>query len=212
VTGPAPWSCAAHARAASRVLCPRFGLTALLVVAAAVLPACGESAKGLIPTRNAGPLQSDFEAVARAAERGNGSCTATEAAIAKTELDFNALPHSVSSGLRSTLRQGIANLRIRALALCTQPLPASTTTTTSPTTVTTKTTPTVTQTTPTPTTPTSTTPTTTEPGGGTPGPEGERGPESESGAGSEGAGASPGAGANSGAGRDAAHTAPGDLG
>jgi hypothetical protein len=178
----------------------RILVTGLLGISAALLVACGGSGKGLIPTANAGPLQSDFEAVAQAAESGEGSCTATEAAIAKTESDFAALPSSVDKGLRKTLSAGIANLRHRALALCAQPLPQSTTTTSTPTTTTsTQTTPTTTtrtETTPTtPTTPTPTTPTATTPGGGTPAP----GSESEPGAAS-GPGGGTGIGGESGAG------------
>jgi cytoskeletal protein RodZ len=187
----------AHGRVALRIL-----LTGLLGVAAALLVACGSSGKGLIPTANAGPLQSDFEAVAQAAESGEGSCTATEAAIAKTESDFAALPSSVDKGLRKTLTLGIANLRRRALALCAQPLPQSTSTTTTPTTTTsTQTTPTTTPTETTPTTPTISTPTTptaTTPGGGTPAP----GSESEPGAAS-GPGGGTGIGGESGAGGSA---------
>jgi hypothetical protein len=157
----------------------RVLLAGLLGMSAALLVACGGSGKGLIPTANAGPLQSDFEAVAQAAESGEGSCTATEAAIEKTESDFAALPATVDAGLRKTLNVGIANLRRRALALCAQPLPQSTSTTktsTTPTTATstqtapTTTTTTHTETSPTPTTPTPTTPTATTPGGGTPAP------------------------------------------
>jgi cell division septation protein DedD len=153
----------------------RCALAALLGVAAALIISCGSSGAGLIPTGNAGPLQSDFETVAQAAQSGNGSCTGTEAAIAKTEHDFNTLPASVDSSLRSTLRQGISSLRARALALCAQPLQQPTVTAT--TTKSTQTTPTPTQTTPTQSTPTqttpttpTTTPTTTTPGGGTPAP------------------------------------------
>ncbi len=178
---------------------------ALLGVAAAlVVSSCGSGGKGLIPISNAGPLQSDFEAVAQAAQSGNGSCGKTAAAIRKTEQDFAALPTSVNAGLRTTLHQGIANLRTRALVLCTQPLPQATatspppsTTSTQPTTPTTTTTSTVTQTTSTQTTPTVTTPTTPEPtpppGGGTPAP-GAGGGESPSGAGSGQGGGGTGAG------------------
>jgi hypothetical protein len=189
----------------------RIPLAGLLGVSAALLVACGSSGKGLIPTANAGPLQSDFEAVAQAAESGEGSCTATEAAIEKTESDFAALPATVDTGLHKTLNVGIANLRRRALALCAQPLPQTTSTTktsTTPTTSTsTQTTPaptttTHTETSPTPTTPTPTTPTATTPGGGTPapgsgsgsepgvsnGPGGGTGIGGESGAGAPGAG------------------------
>jgi hypothetical protein len=153
---------AAYARAARALLAAGLGAaTALLLVS------CSGSG-GLIPAGNAGPLQGDFQAIASAAERGNGKCADTEAAISKTELDFSGLPSSVDAGLRSTLRQGIDNLKRRALGLCTQPLPAATNTTATST-QTTTTTPATTQTT---TTNTSTTPPTTttnaSPGGGTP--------------------------------------------
>jgi hypothetical protein len=157
----------------------RGAVTGLLGAAAALLLACGSSGAGLIPSGNAGPLQSDFEVIAQAAQSGNGNCAATEAAIIKTERDFRALPPSIDSGLRNTLRQGIANLRARALVACTQPLAQSTvtssTTKSTPTTTTTETTPTTTQTTPTATTPTTTTPTSTGPGGGTAAPNGGNG-------------------------------------
>jgi hypothetical protein len=159
----------------------------LLGVLAAVLISCGGSAAGLIPAGNAGPLQSDFEAVATAAQSGNGSCEATKAAIEKTERDFRALPGNVNSGLRNTLGQGITNLRERALVACTQPLAGSTATsntttttdTTPPTTTTDTTPPTTTTSTTTPTT--STTPPTTTPGGGTPAPSGEGAPAGQGG-------------------------------
>jgi hypothetical protein len=165
-------------------------LAGLLGVLAALLVGCGSSGKGLIPAANAGPLQSDFEAVAQAAQSGEGSCTATEAAIAKTETDFAALPGTVDSGLHKTLSLGIANLRRRALALCAQPLPQTTTTTktTTPTTATsTQTVPTTTsthsETTATSTTPPTSPPTATTPGGGTPAPGNESGPGASSGPG-----------------------------
>jgi hypothetical protein len=148
---------------------------AALGLAAALLISCGSSGKGLIPTADAGPLQGDFEAVSQAALNGNGSCATTEAAIAKTEQDFNALPASLDAGLRSRLREGITNLSKRGRELCSQPLTPVTTATTQKTTTTPATT--TTPTTTTPTTPTTTTPattttptTTTETGGGTPAP------------------------------------------
>jgi len=188
----------------------RVLLAGLLGVSAALLVACGGSGKGLIPSANAGPLQSDFEAVAQAAQSGEGNCTATEAAIEKTETDFADLPSTVDAGLHKTLSVGISNLRRHALALCAQPLPqaTSTTKTSTPTTTTststTPTTPTHTETTTTPTTPTATTP-----GGGTPAPGNESTPgassgpgggtgiggESGSGAGGAGGSGTPGAGA-----------------
>jgi hypothetical protein len=152
----------AYARVVRALLAAGLGAaTALLLVS------CSGSG-GLIPTGNAGPLQSDLQTIASAAERGNGKCSETEAAISKTELDFAGLPSSVDASLRSTLRQGIDNLKHRALALCTQPLPGATNTSAT-TTQTTTTTPSTTQTT---TTNTSTTPPTTttnaSPEGGTP--------------------------------------------
>ena len=153
----------------------RLTLAASLGIAAAVLIACGSSGKGLIPATNGGPLQSDIEAVDQAAQEGNGDCSATEAALLKTDQDFAGLPSSVDSGLRDNLRQGISNLRSVALKLCTQPLSPTTTTATTP-----KTPSTPTVTTPTTTTPTTTTPVETPeteepqenpgPGGGTPAP------------------------------------------
>jgi hypothetical protein len=150
----------------------RAALAVVLGVLAALLISCGGSGKGLIPVADAGPLQTDFEAVAQAAENGYGSCASTESALLKTEQDFAALPPSVDSGLRSTIRQGIDNLRTHALALCAQPRPQSTLTTTTPKTTTsttsTDTTPTETQSTPTETQPS--TPSPSGPGGGTPAP------------------------------------------
>jgi hypothetical protein len=166
----------------------RLLTAALLGAALAVaLVSCGSSGKGLIPTADAGPLQSDFEEVAQAAQNGNGNCTATTEAINKTERDFAALPASVDAGLHGKLNEGISNLRERALALCAQPLAQTNTTTTPRTTTTTAPAPkqepttTSTDTTSTPTSPapaqTPTTPTATTPsnnGGGTvaPGSEG----------------------------------------
>src|ERR1700681_1985530 len=43
----------------------RLLVAGALGVGAALLVSCGSSGKGLIPTGNAGPLQSDYEAVAR---------------------------------------------------------------------------------------------------------------------------------------------------
>jgi hypothetical protein len=142
----------------------------LLGVGAAVLVSCGSSGKGLIPLSYAGPLQGDFQAVLQAAQEGNGSCSATEAKIRKTEQDLNALPATIDSGLRGRLAEGVANLSARARVLCSEPL-AQATTTTETTTVTT-TTPTSTATQPTstepsttPTTGTAPTPTTSQPPG-----------------------------------------------
>jgi hypothetical protein len=157
----------------------------LLGLAAVAVSSCGSSTTGLIPEENAGPLKSDFEAVAKAALAGNGNCGETDEAVNKTEQDFAALPSSVNAGLRTTLQTGIANLSARARQACAQPLAATTTTgasststSTSSTTSTTTSTPTSTSTTSTSSTATVTPPTaTTTPGvgGGTQAPPGESG-------------------------------------
>jgi hypothetical protein len=187
--------------AAVRRRCLRATRAAVLAIAIAGVASCGESGKGLIPSASAGPLKGDFEEVARAAEEGNGSCSATEDALMKTERDFSALPASVDAGLRHRLSAGIANLRSDALARCRQPHPQSTVTTTTPKTTTTQTTPstpTHTETTP---APAKSTPTPPAPeGGGTaaPGTGGEAAPGS-----GEGAGETPEEGGGEGNGRHA---------
>lgn len=176
-------------------------LAALLGVGAALLVACGSSGKGLIPAAQGGPLQSDIEAVDQAAQNGNGDCSATEAALLKTDQDFAALPASIDTGLRSNLRQGVENLRKVAKEACTQPL-ANTVTTTTPKTTSTATTPSTTTTTTTPST-TTTTPTTSTPessetpgaGGGTPAPGEGQGKSPGEGAGGAGAEENGGVGA-----------------
>lgn len=185
------------ARLARRVRALRALTAALAGLAAALLVACGSSGGGLIPASAAGPLKGDFEAVERAAENADGNCSATEAALLKTEQDFSALPASVDSGLRNNLRQGIANLRVRAREVCVQPGTQTTTTNTSTTTSTpTTTTPTTTtSTTTTPTTPPTTTPTTPGSGGGTPAPGEEEAPAENGKGGGAGEGGSGGVGA-----------------
>ncbi len=169
---PAPPSARPPIPAPARRRLSRALAAGALGVCAALLVSCSSSGKGLIPTSAAGPLQSDFEAVAQAAENGDGDCTATESALLKTEQDFARLPSSVDAGLRDTLHRGIENLRTRSLALCAQPLPQATTTQTTPktTSTTTPTTSTETQTTSTSTTPPTSTPSPSGPGGGTPAP------------------------------------------
>ena len=183
----------------------RAGVACALGFAAALLVSCGSSGKGLIPPAQGGPLRGDFAAVNRAATSGNGECGPTETAIARTEQDFAALSSAVDPGLRNNLRQGIGNLRARALILCAQPGGGTTTGTTTSkttTTTTTDTTPTQTETTTTPTTPvttpTQTTPTTTAPGGGTVAP----GDEAPAGAGN-GQGGGTGVGQAGGSGQEA---------
>jgi hypothetical protein len=181
---------------ATAALLLRVLLVASLGVLAALLISCSSSGKGLIPLSDAGPLQSDFEAVAQAAENGDGSCAQTESALLKTDQDFASLPTSVDTGLRSTLHQGIENLRSRSLALCAQPLPQSTITSTTPktTTSTTTSTPTETESTETQTTPAPETEGPSGPGGGTQAPGETHVGEAEGGIGAGGAapGSSPG--------------------
>jgi hypothetical protein len=173
-------------------------VTAALGAAAALAVSCAGPGGSLIPTGNAGPLKQDFAAVADAAQKGNGSCAATETAIAQTEHDYRALPAAVDQGLRGRLREGIEKLREDALQLCLQPLAQTTATSTSPQrTQTPTTTPAVTQTTPTQTSPTTSTSTTPGTGGGTPAPGAGSEPPNEGG----GAGAG-GAGEGNGNGRD----------
>lgn len=91
------------------------------------LAACGGQAAGLIPTADAGPLESDFEAVARAAQAGN--CTATERALEQTRGDFEKLPSArVSAALQARLEKGIANLEKVARTRCQQRTTTTTTT------------------------------------------------------------------------------------
>ena len=186
----------------------KLALAALLGAAAAALVACGSSGNGLIPAAQAGPLQGDIEAVEKAAEEGNGNCSATEAALLRTDRHFDALPSSLDSTLRGKLKLGIENLHKVAMEACLQALPLTNTVTTPRTTTTT------TPTTTTPTTPTTTTTTnttTTPPpsggaeseetehehgtGGGTPAPGESKPPGAGSGgAGSEESGGGNGAG------------------
>ena len=185
-------------------LAPRLLTAALLGLACAALVACGSSGKGLIPAADAGPLQNDFETIAREAEAGNGNCAATNGAIAKTEADFAALPGSVDPGLHAHLREGIENLAKRSREMCREPsagttatATTTTSTTTRPTTSSTSTTSTSTSTTTSTPSSSSTSPTTTipNPGGGTPAPSegtgapGTGAPGNGSGQGNGGAGA-----------------------
>jgi hypothetical protein len=161
----------------------RLIVVALLGATTALLVSCGSSGTGLIPSASAGPLQEDFEAVAKAAEAGDGSCAKTEEALGKTEEDFLALPATIDKGLHKRLEEGITNLRKQALAMCQEPTATETSATspqtkTTPATGTTSTeTTTSTESATTPTTPTNTAttpPTSTPPpssGGGVEAPE-----------------------------------------
>jgi len=159
-------------------------LAGLLGAGAALLVSCSGSGKGLIPPASAGPLKDDFEAIAQAAQSGQGNCASTEAAIVKAEGDLGALPASVDRGLRARLQEGLTHLRGDALSLCARTTTPSTTTTAPTTTETTPTETTTTETTPTQSTSTTNTSTAPGPGGGTPAPgegEGDEGvPEASS--------------------------------
>jgi hypothetical protein len=101
----------------------------VIVLPALLLAACGGSGAGLIPTADAGPLEHDFEEVARLAREGNGSCIATTDAIEHTEADFAKLSASIDATLRGKLQEGITNLRHQALEQCAQVATTTTTTT-----------------------------------------------------------------------------------
>jgi hypothetical protein len=101
----------------------------LLGAGAALLVSCSGSGKGLIPPANAGPLKDDFEAIAQAAQSGQGNCASTEAAIVKAEGDLAELPATVDRGLRARLHEGLTKLREDALGLCARTTTPSTTTT-----------------------------------------------------------------------------------
>lgn len=97
-------------------------IAALLGVGAAVLASCGSSSAGLIPAAQGGPLQNDIEAVERAAESGDGNCSATESALQKAERDYGKLPSSIDSGLRDKIHLGLENLNKVAREACAQPV------------------------------------------------------------------------------------------
>jgi hypothetical protein len=183
---------------------------ALAALAALAIAACGGSGAGLIPSANAGTLQTDFEEVAQLARSGNGSCTATRAALEKTEGDLFSLPDGINRELRARLAQGIAKLHEVALARCTQR--STTSTTTSTTTRTETTAPPAAQTVTTVTTvTTAAAPATSSAGpqgpagGGTPAPEGggenQEGRGGEAGAGEAGGGPAHGLAPGQGGGR-----------
>ena len=80
--------------------------------------ACGSSGNGLIPAAQAGPLQSDIEAVEKAAEEGNGNCSATEAALLKTDRTSSRCPLAWTRRCGANCRLGIENLHKVALEAC----------------------------------------------------------------------------------------------
>ena len=85
------------ARRARGVLRPalRLALAGCLGLATALLMSCGSGGgtANLIPVGNAGPLKSDFDAVAAAVAAGN--CPMASAEVSKAQADLAALPQSV---------------------------------------------------------------------------------------------------------------------
>jgi hypothetical protein len=130
----------------------RLGLASALGVGAALLVACGSNSSALIPAASAGPLQSDFEAVASSVAAGD--CPDTRTEVQKTQADLAALPGTINPQLLQTLTTGVQTLAARAGTECKQNAGAATTTTGQDTTTT--------QTEPTTTTDTQTTPTNTD--------------------------------------------------
>jgi hypothetical protein len=186
----------------------RCATPAVIGLTSVLLTSCGGSGSGLIPSADAGPLERDFEEVARLALSGNGSCSQTTEAIERTERDFAKISASIDAALRARLQEGITNLRNRALAQCANVTTSSSSTTSSKSTVTSETTVTPTTTTASPSTSTTSAASTTSPaqhseepsGGGTraPGEGAEEGrPEAGGGGatGNETGPGSPGSGA-----------------
>ena len=119
-----------HARCASPTSPPCAAVLAALLGAARPCSSRAESSgNGLIPAANAGPLRSDFEAVAKAAQAGNGNCTATTEADRqnRTGLRRAALDDRRGTAQQRSARasQTCAHARSK---LCAQPLAQTTTT------------------------------------------------------------------------------------
>jgi cell division protein FtsN len=157
--------------------------TAIVLAAAAAafpLAGCGKD-KPKIPRSDARSLVALLRTVQRQADAH--ACTTVKSTLSSLESRVETLPAKTDPDIRSSLRDGLSNLRELVASDCTQvkPKPKETTsdTTSEPTTTpptetqptttekTTNTDTTTTQTTPTQTTPTETTPQTT-PSGGTP--------------------------------------------
>ncbi len=142
-----------NVRAAIRLL-----LAGALGLSTALLLACGSAnTAGLIPATNAGPLKSDFDAVASAVT--NHDCRGASSALHQVGSELRRLPRTLDAHLHQRLVQGYVNL----LKVTPQQCQQTTSTATTPPTTTTPTDTTPTQTTTPPTTPTQTTPTQTTP-------------------------------------------------
>jgi hypothetical protein len=105
----------------------RLALASVLGVGAALAVACGSSSSSLIPAGNAGPLQSDFDAVASSVAQGD--CPDTTKAVEQTQQDLAALPSTINPQLLETLTNGVQTLAARAATECKQNATSSTPTT-----------------------------------------------------------------------------------
>jgi hypothetical protein len=105
----------------------RLALASVLGVGAALLVACGSGSSTLIPAGNAGPLQSDFDAVASSV--ASGDCTDTKSEVQKTQQDLAGLPGTINPQLLETLTTGVQTLAARAATECKQNATTATTTT-----------------------------------------------------------------------------------
>ncbi len=105
----------------------RLSLGAVLGVGAALLVACGASSSQLIPAGDAGPLQSDFAAIASSVK--GGDCATAKQDVQQAQQDLAALPGTVSPRLLTTLTTGVHTLAARAGTECKLNANATTTTT-----------------------------------------------------------------------------------
>jgi hypothetical protein len=108
----------------------RFAIVAAAVGTSVLAAACGGSGAGLIPSADAGPLEHYFEEVGRLARTGNGSCTATEEALERTEREFARISASLAATLRAKIQEGLTHLHTQALEECAQMTSTTSSTTT----------------------------------------------------------------------------------
>lgn len=133
--------------------------------ACAALAACGGDRSGLLPSRDAGRLEADLDALQNAVSAGE--CGQVNIALQRLRNDLVQIPATVDRDLRERINDGVATLVRQAPEECqaqaAEEQPTDTTTDTTDTqtdTTTTETQPTTTETdTPTDTTTTGTTPT-----------------------------------------------------
>jgi hypothetical protein len=95
----------------------RKPLLAVAALASALaLAACGSSGGGLIPTEEAGSLNSDLTNIQAGVSAGD--CAVTNAAIETATIDFESLPSSINQRLASQLQQGFRTLVTSAEQAC----------------------------------------------------------------------------------------------